>query len=175
MHPIDFLQQGIHLLQHLNRKFHSFLSSIILLRAKTTLRAASKEEIELLPDHPQTKSATLQKAVNFQQARQASEQRKAHTISEAALQLHTQAQLNHQQPPGRKLPVPWVGSQVASQGQANQLLDHFGPLFASIPISDAEVAAYLALKPYDAAQGWEMISEQYWAATLLNEYEAFSN
>ena len=25
------------------------------------------------------------------------------------------------------------------------------------------------------AKGWEMISEQYWAATLLNEYEAFSN
>ena len=42
-------------------------------------------------------------------------------------------------------------------------------------ISDAEVATYLAAKPYDAARGWEMISEQYWAATLLNEYEAFSN
>ena len=42
-------------------------------------------------------------------------------------------------------------------------------------ISDAQVATYLAAKPYDAAKGWEMISEQYWAATLLNEYEAFSN
>ena len=42
-------------------------------------------------------------------------------------------------------------------------------------ISDAQVADYLAAKPYDAAKGWEMISEQYWAATLLNEYEAFSN
>ena len=42
-------------------------------------------------------------------------------------------------------------------------------------ISDAEVATYLAAKPYDAARGWEMISEQYWAATLLNEYESFSN
>ena len=42
-------------------------------------------------------------------------------------------------------------------------------------ISDAEVATYLAAKPYDAARGWEMISEQYWAATLLNEYESFNN
>jgi hypothetical protein len=42
-------------------------------------------------------------------------------------------------------------------------------------ISDVEVATYLAKKPYDASKGWEMISEQYWAATLLNEYEAFSN
>jgi hypothetical protein len=42
-------------------------------------------------------------------------------------------------------------------------------------ISDAEVATYLAAKPYDAARGWEMISEQYWAATLLNEYESYNN
>jgi hypothetical protein len=42
-------------------------------------------------------------------------------------------------------------------------------------ISDAQVATYLAAKPYDAARGWEMISEQYWAATLLNEYESFNN
>ena len=42
-------------------------------------------------------------------------------------------------------------------------------------ITDAEVDAYLAKKPYDASKGWEMISEQYWAATLLNEYESFSN
>ena len=42
-------------------------------------------------------------------------------------------------------------------------------------ISDAQVATYLAAKPYDAARGWEMISEQYLAATLLNEYESFNN
>ena len=42
-------------------------------------------------------------------------------------------------------------------------------------ISDAEVTAYHAAKPYDAAKGLQMIGEQYWAATLLNEYEAFSN
>ena len=42
-------------------------------------------------------------------------------------------------------------------------------------ISDAQVADYLAAKPYDASKGWEMISEQYWAATLLNEYESYNN
>ena len=43
------------------------------------------------------------------------------------------------------------------------------------PITDAQVADYLAAKPYDASKGWEMISEQYWAATLLNEYESYNN
>jgi hypothetical protein len=42
-------------------------------------------------------------------------------------------------------------------------------------ITDAQVADYLAAKPYDASKGWEMISEQYWAATLLNEYESYNN
>ena len=42
-------------------------------------------------------------------------------------------------------------------------------------ITDAQVAGYLAAKPYDASKGWEMISEQYWAATLLNEYESYNN
>jgi hypothetical protein len=42
-------------------------------------------------------------------------------------------------------------------------------------ITDAEVDAYLVKKPYDASKGWEMISEQYWAVTLFNEYESFSN
>ena len=56
---------------------------------------------------------------------------------------------------------------------AMQMLSGIYPNAAAI--SDAEVATYLAAKPYDASKGWEMISEQYWAATLLNEYEAFSN
>jgi hypothetical protein len=45
----------------------------------------------------------------------------------------------------------------------------------TVAITDAQVADYLAAKPYDAAKGWEMISEQYWAATLLNEYESYNN
>ena len=56
---------------------------------------------------------------------------------------------------------------------AMQMLSGIYPNAAAI--SDAEVATYLAAKPYDATKGLQMIGEQYWAATLLNEYEAFSN
>ena len=42
-------------------------------------------------------------------------------------------------------------------------------------ISDAQVADYLAARPFDAANAMEMIHSQYWAATFLNEYEAFAN
>ena len=56
---------------------------------------------------------------------------------------------------------------------AMQMLSQIYPNAAAI--TDAEVTAYLALKPYDATKGLQMIGEQYWAATLLNEYEAFSN
>jgi len=56
---------------------------------------------------------------------------------------------------------------------AMQMLGSIYPKTAAI--TDAQVADYLAAKPYDAARGWEMISEQYWAATLLNEYESFNN
>lgn len=42
-------------------------------------------------------------------------------------------------------------------------------------ITDAEVTAYLEAKPFDASMGLQMIGEQYWAATFLNEYEAFAN
>ena len=56
---------------------------------------------------------------------------------------------------------------------AMQMLNGIYPNAAAI--SDAEVATYLTGKPYDATKGLQMIGEQYWAATLLNEYEAFSN
>ncbi|MCO4779351.1 MAG: SusD/RagB family nutrient-binding outer membrane lipoprotein [Flavobacteriaceae bacterium] len=42
-------------------------------------------------------------------------------------------------------------------------------------VSDAEVATYLAAKPFDASKALQMIGEQYWAATFFNEYEAFAN
>jgi len=42
-------------------------------------------------------------------------------------------------------------------------------------ITDAQVNAYLAAKPFDAANALEQINTQYWAATFLNEYEAFAN
>lgn len=42
-------------------------------------------------------------------------------------------------------------------------------------IDDADIDAYLVAKPFDAGNAIEQISTQYWAATYLNEYEAFSN
>ncbi len=42
-------------------------------------------------------------------------------------------------------------------------------------ISDAAADAYVAANAYDANNGMQQIAEQYWAATFLNEYEAFAN
>lgn len=42
-------------------------------------------------------------------------------------------------------------------------------------ISEDDAQAYLDAHPYDDANGLEMINDQFWAATFLNEYEAWSN
>ncbi len=42
-------------------------------------------------------------------------------------------------------------------------------------IASADIDTYLANNPYDAGNALEQINTQYWAATFLNEYEAFSN
>ena len=42
-------------------------------------------------------------------------------------------------------------------------------------IASADVDAYMAANPYDAATGMQQINEQIWAAVLLNEYEAYAN
>lgn len=55
---------------------------------------------------------------------------------------------------------------------AMQMLAQWDPAAA---ISDAQVAAYLAARPYVAANGLEMINTQYWAATVFNDYETFAN
>lgn len=41
--------------------------------------------------------------------------------------------------------------------------------------STAEVDAYLLANPFVAANGMEMIGEQYWVATFLNPWEGYSN
>jgi hypothetical protein len=47
---------------------------------------------------------------------------------------------------------------------------------ASLTVSDAQVAAYLATYPYGVAKpALEMIGEQYWANHFLNWWEAWSN
>jgi hypothetical protein len=44
---------------------------------------------------------------------------------------------------------------------------------ASLIIDDAAIDAYLSANPFDGS--YKQIGEQYWAATFLNEYEAYSN
>lgn len=46
---------------------------------------------------------------------------------------------------------------------------------AAFDISDADIDGYLANNPFDAGNAMSQIGWQYWAVTLLNEYEAFSN
>jgi hypothetical protein len=46
---------------------------------------------------------------------------------------------------------------------------------AAAAISDVEIQEYLTDKPYNAANALQMIGDQYWVATFLNEYETFAN
>ncbi len=55
---------------------------------------------------------------------------------------------------------------------AMKMLGMYGP---DGVIADADIDAYLLAKPFDPANALEQINTQYWAATFLNEYEAFSN
>ncbi|EIJ38808.1 hypothetical protein JoomaDRAFT_1803 [Galbibacter orientalis DSM 19592] len=42
-------------------------------------------------------------------------------------------------------------------------------------IGDSEIDQYLLDNPYDSANALQQINTQYWAATFLNEYEAYAN
>jgi len=55
---------------------------------------------------------------------------------------------------------------------AMKMLSLYGP---DAVISDGDIDTYLANKPFNAANALEQINTQYWAATFLNEYEAFAN
>ncbi|WKN30718.1 SusD/RagB family nutrient-binding outer membrane lipoprotein [Porifericola rhodea] len=54
-------------------------------------------------------------------------------------------------------------------------MQHFTTYNESLAISDEQVDAYLAANPYNSANGLEMIGEQYWIATFLNDYESWAN
>ncbi len=55
---------------------------------------------------------------------------------------------------------------------AMKMLELYG---TNAVIADADIDAYLVANPFDAANALEQINTQYWAATFLNEYEAFAN
>ncbi|TAN00572.1 MAG: SusD/RagB family nutrient-binding outer membrane lipoprotein [Chitinophagaceae bacterium] len=42
-------------------------------------------------------------------------------------------------------------------------------------LTASQAATYLAMHPYDPANGLSMINTQYWIATFMDEYEAFAN
>jgi len=46
---------------------------------------------------------------------------------------------------------------------------------ADLAVSSADIGAYLAANPYNPADWQRQLAEQIWAATLLNEYEAYAN
>jgi hypothetical protein len=46
---------------------------------------------------------------------------------------------------------------------------------ASFDISDSDIDSYLANNPFNPSDAMRQIGWQYWAVTLLNEYEAFAN
>ena len=46
---------------------------------------------------------------------------------------------------------------------------------AAAIIESTAIDAYLTENPYDPANGMQQVNEQIWAATFLNEYEAFAN
>lgn len=46
---------------------------------------------------------------------------------------------------------------------------------AGAAITDAQVNTYLTANPYVAGNGMQMIGTQYWAATIFNDYETFTN
>lgn len=54
-------------------------------------------------------------------------------------------------------------------------MKNWGDNYGVTPIDDAAIDAYLAANPFNEADGMRMIGEQYWAATFLNEYEAYAN
>lgn len=71
----------------------------------------------------------------------------------------------------------WGASDAASHYEAGvraamQMLVNYDDSFV---ISDADIDAYLAANPFVQAEGMRQIGEQFWVATLWNEYEAYSN
>lgn len=55
-------------------------------------------------------------------------------------------------------------------------MQQWGTMYdGSTMIDDATVDTYLANNPFDEGNGLKQIGEQYWAATFLNEYEAYAN
>ena len=73
---------------------------------------------------------------------------------------------------GWNVPGTAAGHYNAGVTGAMKSLAQWDPAAA---VSDGAVNTYLAAHPYVPANGLEMIGTQYWAATIFNDYESFSN
>ncbi|MFK7979892.1 MAG: SusD/RagB family nutrient-binding outer membrane lipoprotein [Saprospiraceae bacterium] len=71
----------------------------------------------------------------------------------------------------------WGASDAASHFEAGmragvKMWEHYD---GGLAVDEATVDAFVAANPFDAANGMQQIGNQYWLATFLNEYEAYSN
>ena len=46
---------------------------------------------------------------------------------------------------------------------------------SGVNIPSSQITAYLAAHPYSSGSGYQMINDQYWVATFMDEYEAWAN
>ena len=71
----------------------------------------------------------------------------------------------------------WGASDAAGHYEAGvrAAMEYLARYGEGAAISSAAINDYLAANPFDSANALEQIAEQYWAATLFNEYEAFAN
>ena len=67
-----------------------------------------------------------------------------------------------------------VTAAMQQMGQMSSLEGSF-PAATLPPIADADIAAYLAANPYNAADALNQINTQYWLASFMDEYEAWAN
>jgi hypothetical protein len=65
---------------------------------------------------------------------------------------------------------------TAAMGQFDQIAANLGNTPAALPgIQPSAIATYLAANPYNPATALNQINTQYWVATFMDEYEAWSN
>ncbi len=72
----------------------------------------------------------------------------------------------------------WGGGDAAThyQNGIRAAMKQWGEFYdPSTTIEDAAIDAYLTANPFNDAEGMRLVGEQYWAATFLNEYEAYAN
>ena len=76
----------------------------------------------------------------------------------------------------------WIGTSDKDHYEAGvtAAMEMLAPMYGTTPITAAEISAYLAGDgAYKVggtiAERWEQVMDQYWIATYLNEYEAYSN